>query len=490
MKLKFFISLAIISSSFIYVNAQLKLHQSGGLSFGSTTDPGASIAKFHSSVEIVSGLSTNGDVDFGGLFHLNTSGTVGIGTETPTNIGGFEKVLDVHGTNSALLSANTSDGITTSLMSSTYSDWGGVGTQSNHYFHIKANNSTRILVKPSGEVNIIEYIRLGSYNNKITLSTTGSYGSASSFDFNSSSSNRGIIMEQGVSESSGFYSDGDFAVIWSPGDQDRLLRVYDEDGMVEKWYLDASGVAHTASDLRRKENIKEIRSAASKLYDIRGVSYNYKAEDHTSTDNIRASMSSDESSEPFESEIDSLSIIKEGINDTEKTQPSEEEYFGFVAQEVEAIFPELVSTDEDGNRFISYMEFIPLIVEVLKEQQTQIEDLEQIIASSSGTLKGAITTSTSFNEVIEDAEMTSLFQNRPNPFSVETTISYYLSENTRSASLFVYDMTGKQLKSFKTSQRGSGEVVIYGGELDAGLYMYSLVADGQLIETKQMVLTD
>lgn len=119
-------------------------------------------------------------------------------------------------------------------MSSTYSDWGGVGTQSNHTFQIRANNIPKIVVKTNGEVNVYDYLRFGSYYNKITLSTTGSYGSANGFDFNSSSSNRGIMMEQGVSESGGFYADGDFAVIWSPGDQGRLLRVYDEDGMVEK----------------------------------------------------------------------------------------------------------------------------------------------------------------------------------------------------------------------------------------------------------------
>lgn len=51
-------------------------------------------------------------------------------------------------------------------------------------------------------------------------------------------------------------------------------------------------------------------------------------------------------------------------------------------------------------------------------------------------------------------------------------------------------MAGKQLKSFEIGQRGSGEVIISSGELEAGLYMYSLVADGQLIGTKQMILTE
>lgn len=377
MKTKLFFLFLAISVFTIRIDAQIKIHNNGGISIGSTTEPLTEKTVFADPVETNSGLSTDGEVHLSGVLHLTPSlGNVGIGTETPSTLGGFGKVLDVLGASSSKLSATTtSGGITTSLMSSTYGSWGGVGTQSNHPFQIWAN-SAKLIIYPSGEANLIGHLRLGSYSNKTTLSTTGSYGSANGFDFNSSSSNRGIIMEQGVTESSGFYADGDFAVIWSPGDQGRLLRIYDEDGMVEKWYLDASGYAHTQSDLSRKENIKEINSVTSKLKNLRGVSYNYKSEDHTNTDNSGTSINAD-LPKTLEGEIDSLLIVKEGINDTEKTQPSIEEYFGFIAQEVESVFPELVSTDENGNKFVSYTEFIPLLVEAVKEQEARINMLEK-----------------------------------------------------------------------------------------------------------------
>ena len=58
------------------------------------------------------------------------------------------------------------------------------------------------------------------------------------------------------------------------------------------------------------------------------------------------------------------------------------------------------------------------------------------------------------------------------------------------ATLFIYDMSGKQLRSYDLYERGDSNLKIIGGELDAGMYFYSLVADGNLIGTKQMILTD
>ncbi len=75
---------------------------------------------------------------------------------------------------------------------------------------------------------------------------------------------------------------------------------------------------------------------------------------------------------------------------------------------------------------------------------------------------------------------------RGDPFTDETRIEYSLSEGISSASIFIYNMIGEQIAEHQMNQFGSGELLILGGELDPGLYLYSLVADGQLIGTKQM----
>jgi hypothetical protein len=42
----------------------------------------------------------------------------------------------------------------------------------------------------------------------------------------------------------------------------------------------------------------------------------------------------------------------------------------------------------------------------------------------------------------------------------------------------------------QVNARGNGQVVINGYELQAGIYCYSLIADGWVIGTEKMILTD
>ena len=82
-----------------------------------------------------------------------------------------------------------------------------------------------------------------------------------------------------------------------------------------------------------------------------------------------------------------------------------------------------------------------------------------------------------------------LFQNSPNPFNQATEIKYYLTENVYSASLYLYDMQGLQIRSYNIEKKGEGIISIDGNELEAGIYMYSLIADGKEVDTKKMILT-
>ena len=177
------------------------------------------------------------------------------------------------------------------------------------------------------------------------MTDVGTQGGAINFDFNPNVTTKGFLLEQNLSESSGFYCDGDYAVIYSPGDYNRLLRVYDEDGMIEKWYIDGSGNAFTTSDERAKENIVNLNSCLTKLTGLSAKSYNYKINAQELTRN-------------------------EGEN---KFNPSQQQYYGFLAQDVEKVFPSVVAEDEKGNKFISYTQLIPVIVEGMKEQQELID---------------------------------------------------------------------------------------------------------------------
>jgi hypothetical protein len=65
-----------------------------------------------------------------------------------------------------------------------------------------------------------------------------------------------------------------------------------------------------------------------------------------------------------------------------------------------------------------------------------------------------------------------------------------LPDNTTGAYIVIYNLEGKELKSIEVKSRGEEvKISISAGEFSAGMYLYALIADGQIIDTKRMVLT-
>lgn len=106
-----------------------------------------------------------------------------------------------------------------------------------------------------------------------------------------------------------FYSDTTFNVLQLFGDGDATLK----------------GTLTENSDLRLKENVIKLGSTIEQLAQISGYRYKWK----------------------------------NGINRRDQ--------IGLIAQEVRAIFPELVRQSEDGILSISYSKFVPILIEGLKE---------------------------------------------------------------------------------------------------------------------------
>ena len=80
-------------------------------------------------------------------------------------------------------------------------------------------------------------------------------------------------------------------------------------------------------------------------------------------------------------------------------------------------------------------------------------------------------------------------QNRPNPFDNQTIIDYYIEEDNAKATVMVFDMNGKTLKTYSLANNGKGSLAISSNELEPGIYYYSLVIDGNEIDTKKMIIT-
>ena len=82
----------------------------------------------------------------------------------------------------------------------------------------------------------------------------------------------------------------------------------------------------------------------------------------------------------------------------------------------------------------------------------------------------------------------SLQQNIPNPFNNATSISYTLPQRFTSAQIVITDKNGKTLKSITIQGSGKGIINVDASTLASGAYQYSLIVDGNFIDTKQMML--
>lgn len=166
-------------------------------------------------------------------------------------------------------------------------------------------------------------------------------------------------------------------------------------------------------------------------------------------------------------------------------------YTGFVAQEVEESAKKLnydfsgVDKPEtkDGLYGLRYEAFIMPLVKSVQQLSQQNQDLQKQIDELKVALKNG---STQKNVSLSDAF---IGQNLPNPFTKTTSIQYSLPAKYSVAQIMITDQNGKTLKQMNVSGTGKGTVNIDAAVLSQGTYNYSLFIDGQLISTRQMLLS-
>lgn len=54
---------------------------------------------------------------------------------------------------------------------------------------------------------------------------------------------------------------------------------------------------------------------------------------------------------------------------------------------------------------------------------------------------------------------------------------------------YIYDMNGLQIENYPITERGNTSLIIDGGTLKTGMYLYSLILDRCVTDTKRMILT-
>jgi len=92
------------------------------------------------------------------------------------------------------------------------------------------------------------------------------------------------------------------------------------------------------SDERLKKNIVPLKNSLNKLMQLNGYTYQWK-----------------------------------------DTARGKDEQIGLIAQEVEKQFPQLVMTDETGKKSVAYSNMVPVLLQAIKEQQQQIDELKKLV---------------------------------------------------------------------------------------------------------------
>ena len=124
------------------------------------------------------------------------------------------------------------------------------------------------------------------------------------------------------------------------------------------------------------------------------------------------------------------------------------------------------------------------MVNAVRELKSEIQELKGTERAKKVRMSGINTIETPNESVVAQ-----LFQNSPNPFNSVTTIRFTLPESVLNANIYIYDLQGKQVMCLPVDERGASQVSTNGSGLQPGMYIYTLIADNQEIDSKRMILT-
>jgi hypothetical protein len=154
----------------------------------------------------------------------------------------------------------------------------------------------------------------------------------------------------------------------------------------------------------------------------------------------------------------------------------------------QGIIPVLVQAVKESNRTIDSMK------QVITHYENRFNQLEQMINAcclshnnkSMESPNGGQTTEIELKNI----QAIVLDQNVPNPFAESTVINYFIPENIKFAQMIFTDNFGRIMKTVDITASGNGLIKVYASNLSSGIYTYSLVVDGKVVDSKKMVCTN
>lgn len=151
------------------------------------------------------------------------------------------------------------------------------------------------------------------------------------------------------------------------------------------------------------------------------------------------------------------------------------------SDELENSFPNLIYETNNEGKKINYIELIPLLIQSIKELQSEINDLRDK------------TFNTSFgndnNSTVTDNKH--LFVQLPTDYVSSTTrIALHIPNEITDARLYIYDIHGQKHIEYHITERGDTFLTISEASLKNGIYFYNLTFDGKIAEAKRFYISN
>jgi len=196
----------------------------------------------------------------------------------------------------------------------------------NSNMHFATNNTNRMIINADGHVYMMRYLDINTDSNYGALYVKGKQ--ALWWD--------GTYFSWGYDGTYNYFADK--VTTGNPANPGYMLYVQGNAYATGSW---------NSSDAHFKKNILPIYNCLEKIMKIRGTSFGFR------NDEFRDYQ------------------FAEGIQ------------YGFIARELESVFPEVVKTESNGFKSVNYNGMIPVLVEAAKDQQKIINELK----SENGQLK-------------------------------------------------------------------------------------------------------
>jgi len=274
---------------------------------------------------------------------ITSAGNVGIGTSSPLSLGSTYSVLTLNGSNGSAISFRGNETASLQLFGEGVNGYVDAQSTGSLIFRTTSSYTERMRITSGGNVGIgtsspgypLDF-GTGGTGNHIRLRRI--YANGSGTDSGYSLNNTLIYQDSGGHfniTNPGSFPDTSLRITTNGN---TLLGTTSDNG--ERLYVSgsirATGTITANSDLTLKKNLLRIENALEKVEQINGYTYEFKEDDS-------------------------------------------KRHAGVIAQEIQTVLPEIVNKGNDGILGVEYGNISALLIEAIKEQQTQINELKALL---------------------------------------------------------------------------------------------------------------